>query len=101
MTYLQVIRYFKSQYKAAAALGISRITVASWRKRGFIPANAQAMIQQHTRGKLRVGVPFDVADAKPIEPRCPHNELVSECDACMVAGDLAFDAARERAVFGR
>jgi hypothetical protein len=26
---------------------------------------------------------------------CPHDELIGECTACDVAGDLAYDAARE------
>jgi len=32
-----------------------------------------------------------------IRPRCPHGNPHSACHACDVAGDLAFDAAREDA----
>jgi hypothetical protein len=32
---------------------------------------------------------------------CPHGEPPHECNACMVAGDYAADAAREDRVFGR
>lgn len=35
------------------------------------------------------------------EGRCPHGEPLGECNACDVAGDLAFDAAREDERFGR
>jgi len=32
---------------------------------------------------------------------CPHGESYGECNACDVAGDHAFDAAREDRIFGR
>jgi hypothetical protein len=32
---------------------------------------------------------------------CPHGERAGECSACDVAGDLAYDSARELATFGR
>ena len=32
---------------------------------------------------------------------CPHGESYGECNACDVAGDFAFDAAREDRMFGR
>lgn len=32
---------------------------------------------------------------------CPHGEPIGDCNACDVAGDLAFDAAREDEHFGR
>lgn len=28
--------------------------------------------------------------------QCPHGNTIGECNACDVAGDFAFDAARER-----
>lgn len=32
----------------------------------------------------------------PMAPKlCPHGQEWAECNACMIAGDLAFDAARE------
>jgi hypothetical protein len=31
-----------------------------------------------------------------LETECPHKMSWLECDACMTAGDLAYDAARER-----
>lgn len=37
----------------------------------------------------------------PERTRCPHGEPVGECHACDVAGDFAFDAAREARIFGR
>jgi len=38
------------------------------------------------------------ASGNPPEPPrpCPHGRKLAECDACYVAGDLAYDAAREK-----
>jgi hypothetical protein len=38
------------------------------------------------------------ADYEPPEPPalCPHGNDWAECNACMIAGDLAYDAAREK-----
>ena len=38
---------------------------------------------------------------EPVEVKCPHGEVLGECNACDVAGDHAFDAAREDRMFGR
>jgi len=32
---------------------------------------------------------------------CPHGKQIHECNDCMIASDHAYDAARERRVFGR
>lgn len=34
--------------------------------------------------------------ANEAPPKCPHGNEWVDCDACYVAGDLAYDAARER-----
>ena len=39
-------------------------------------------------------MPDDFAP-ETLRERCPHGEEWSECNACMVAGDMAYDAARE------
>ena len=41
---------------------------------------------------------IDSVDLAPISelPLCPHGNEWGECQACMVAGDLEFDARRER-----
>jgi hypothetical protein len=37
----------------------------------------------------------------PVPSKCPHGEEWGECGACDHEGDLAYDAARERRIFGR
>lgn len=34
-------------------------------------------------------------------PKCPHGARAEDCEACYVAADFAYDAARENRVFGR
>lgn len=33
------------------------------------------------------------------ESKCPHGLSYAECNACFIAGDLAYDAAREQRMF--
>jgi len=35
----------------------------------------------------------------PNRPQCPHGNVSGECSACDIAGDLAFDSAREARFF--
>ena len=49
-----------------------------------IPQLTEAELEEHTKA---------IAEANRL---CPHGREWSECNACMVAGDLAYDAARER-----
>jgi hypothetical protein len=37
----------------------------------------------------------------PQSEMCSHGKEAIDCNPCMIAGDLAYDAARERRVFGR
>ena len=38
----------------------------------------------------------------PLEPTtCPHGNKIGECGTCDYESDLAYDAARERRLFGR
>jgi len=53
MTPEQVIQFFGSEQVAAQALNIKRQTVNYWKQRNKIPKGAQAIIQIHTRGKLK------------------------------------------------
>lgn len=43
---------------------------------------------------------FDTPDLPPdffaVGKECPHGNPWAECNACMVEGDFAYDAARER-----
>lgn len=42
----------------------------------------------------------EMASPEPPE-KCPHGKSWSECNDCMIASDLAYDAERERASFRR
>ena len=42
-----------------------------------------------------------ISERGPVEIKCPHGEVLGECDACDAAGDFAFDAVREDRIFGR
>jgi len=39
---------------------------------------------------------LELFESPEIRKFCPHNKQWHECNACMVASDLAYDAARER-----
>lgn len=52
MTYKQLIKHFKTAREARAAIGCSRQVLDNWRRRGSIPAKAQAEISEITAGKL-------------------------------------------------
>ncbi len=52
MTYKQLIKFFKTQTAAAAALEVTQPTVANWKSRGKIPALQQLRIELATLGAL-------------------------------------------------
>lgn len=41
------------------------------------------------------------ADRQEQESLCPHGKQFHECNACLIASDLAYDAQRENRTFGR
>lgn len=43
----------------------------------------------------------DMNQPIPDKIECPHGNDPADCDACMVAADFAYDAAREARAFGR
>lgn len=43
----------------------------------------------------------DMTGEEPERLECPHGREVHECQACMVASDLAYDAMREQRAMGR
>ena len=52
MTYDDILRVYKTQQKAAEALGISQPTISGWKRNG-IPELRQFQIQAITRGRLK------------------------------------------------
>ena len=58
-----VKNYFGSYYRIAKDVGFAMDTPRNWKRIGYIPADAQAKIQQYTKGALK----FDFNDM-----RCPH-----------------------------
>jgi DNA-binding transcriptional regulator YdaS (Cro superfamily) len=52
MTTQDLIEYYGSKIKAAAALGVSLTTINNWEKKG-IPHIKQLAIQTITKGKLK------------------------------------------------
>lgn len=55
MTYEELIRYFKTQVAAAAALEVNQSSVSDWKKNG-IPPLRQLQVEEVTRGKLKAAV---------------------------------------------
>lgn len=53
MTYDDILRVYKTQQKAAQALGISQPTISGWRRNG-VPELRQFQIQAITKGRLKV-----------------------------------------------
>ena len=53
MTINQVIKHFGNQNKTAKALGINRVAVVHWVRKGNVPAQRQLEIQKITNGKLK------------------------------------------------
>ena len=53
MTINQVIKHFGNQNKTAKALGVNRVAVVHWVKKGKVPAQRQLEIQKITNGKLK------------------------------------------------
>ena len=52
MTYDDILSVYKTQQRAAEALGISQPTISGWRKNG-VPELRQFQIQAITRGRLK------------------------------------------------
>jgi len=52
MTYDDILRVYKTQQKAAEALGISQPTISGWKRNG-VPELRQFQIQAITRGRLK------------------------------------------------
>ncbi len=52
----EVLEHYKSCYMICKQVGFSSHTPANWKKIGYIPAAAQARIQKHTNGKLKLNI---------------------------------------------
>lgn len=52
MTYNQLIKHFKTQTAAAAALDVTQPTIANWKSRGKIPPLQQLRLELATGGAL-------------------------------------------------
>ncbi len=52
MTYEQLLMHYGSIQKSSRALNIKRQLIQNWRKRGYIPYDAQLMIQHITEQAL-------------------------------------------------
>ena len=57
---------------------------------------AAALASADARRKPAIDLPEEDFEPRDGPARCPHGEEWHECNACMIAGDLEFDAARER-----
>ena len=53
MTYEQLIAKFRTQARAAEAIGVTKGAVSHWKKAGYIPYLRQLQIQKVTRGRLK------------------------------------------------
>ena len=53
MKHKDVIKYFGSATKAAAALDVTAQTITRWEREGGIPINAQKAIAWDTQGALK------------------------------------------------
>ena len=60
MTYSDVLDYFKSQEKAAAAIGIKQSSVAGWKRSNKVPLRRQIQYEIETGGALRADLPEQV-----------------------------------------
>lgn len=62
---------------------------------------AQAMHLAYESGVIDGNIAACDRMLRRLAPQCPHGKTVGECNACDIAGDIAFDAAREDRAFGR
>ena len=62
MTYEEVLAHFGSCYRICKDVGFSGHTPFNWKKIGYIPAAAQARLEKHTNGVLKL-------DINHLEPR--------------------------------
>lgn len=53
MTPDQVIKHFRTQAAAAAAIGVSQPAVSNWVTRGAVPLISQLRLEAATGGKLK------------------------------------------------
>lgn len=53
MTVDQVIAHYKTQTKAADAIGVTQSAFSNWKKRGKIPPLQQLKFQRKSRGRLQ------------------------------------------------
>lgn len=53
MTPDQVIKHFRTQAAAAAAIGISQPSISNWVTRGAVPPLSQLKLEAATGGKLK------------------------------------------------
>ncbi|WP_395947509.1 Cro/CI family transcriptional regulator [Caedibacter taeniospiralis] len=56
MNIKEVLKYFGNQNITARILGIHRVSVGKWVKKGGVPPRRQLEIQKLTKGKLKAGL---------------------------------------------
>lgn len=66
MTYDQLIKFFKTQTAAAAALGVTQPSIANWKSRGKIPPLQQLRIELSTGGSLRADRKIKPSDSRKV-----------------------------------
>lgn len=60
VTYDQLITYYGTPSKAAAAIGASKQRVNVWRVSGRVPLEAQIEFEVESKGALRADVPKEI-----------------------------------------
>jgi len=64
MKFEEVLEYFGTIYKIATRVGFSMNTPRNWKKIGYIPLDAQARIQNYTKGALQMDTSDFTLDKK-------------------------------------
>jgi hypothetical protein len=62
-------------------------------------SKAEAMYAKMAEDEARWQKELEEMDPPPAHELCPHDKEYHECNACMIASDLAYDAAREARMF--